>query len=146
MTDSLRINTGTKRLLVNDGPDYIEFNPDDVVFAEKFYNLVREFQTKQDEYSARAQDLDNQELDENGIPERVGESLALIREVCEFLCGKIDDLFGPETCRKVFGGAMTLNMFEQFFTGITPFIQRAREEKVSQYVRTKKSGDRKVMK
>jgi hypothetical protein len=31
---------------------------------------------------------------------------------------------------------MTLEMFEQFFSGVTPFVQTARSEKIAQYTTT----------
>jgi len=39
--DNLRIDTGIKKILINDGPEFIEFNPSDVIFAEKFYKLTK---------------------------------------------------------------------------------------------------------
>ena len=42
-------------------------------------------------------------------------------------------VFGAGTSEKAFGEAQTLNMFEQFFDGITPYIQGARGQKVSKY-------------
>lgn len=132
--DSIRIDTGEKRIAINDDPErVIVFNPQDISFAERFYQLLQDFEAKQVEYQARADELDNQELDEHGIPSRIDESLALLREVCEFLKGRIDHLFGEGTSRKAFGDAMTLGMFEQFFEGIVPFVQTARGNKVARY-------------
>lgn len=145
--DSIRIDTGVKRLLINDGPDVLEFNPTDVVFAEKFYAMIREFEEKQAEYQARAELAAADEgVDENGIPVNIEKSLALLREVCVFLRERIDFLFGPGTSQKLFGDAMTLDMFEQFFKAIAPHIQRARADKVSRYAKAEKRGGRKVMK
>ena len=141
--DSIRIDTGVKRIAINDDPTrVITFNPNDVAFAERFYSLIREFEDKQVEYETRSKELDahKDELDEHGLPVNVGEGLAFLREVCEFMCGRIDHLFGPGTSRIAFGDALTLEMFEQFFTGITPFIQSAREEKILRYTNQKQSG------
>lgn len=139
--DSIRIDTGEKRIAINDDPErVIIFNPEDIGFAERFYQLMQDFEAKQDEYQARADELDNQELDERGIPSRIGESLALLREVCEFLEERIDHLFGPGTSQKVFGDALTLDMFEQFFTGIIPYVQTARSGKVAKYAPGKRRG------
>ena len=139
--DSIRIDTGEKRIAINDDPErVIVFNPGDIGFAERFYQLLQDFEAKQVEYQARAEDLDNQALDERGIPSRIGESLALLREVCEFLKERIDHLFGAGTSAKVFGEAMTLDMFEQFFTGIVPFVQTARSGKVTKYAPGKRRG------
>jgi hypothetical protein len=63
--------------------------------------------------------------------------------VCEFLEDRIDHLFGAGTSRKAFGDAMTLDMFEQFFTGIIPFVQTARSSKVARYA---PGGKRRAMK
>lgn len=140
--DSIRIDVGVKRVAINDDPArVIEFNPNDLAFAERFYELLRDFQGKQEEYERRAKELDaHQETDEFGIPKNLREGLALLREVCEFMREKIDRLFGAGTSQKAFGGAMTLEMFDQFFTGITPFIQSAREEKMTRYLNSQMAG------
>jgi hypothetical protein len=143
VADSIHIDTGTKRILVNDDPArVIRFNPSDVVFAEKFYRLISDFQSKQQEYQARAKDLDARahEQDENGVPVTVGAGLAFLREVCEYLRQKIDDLFGAGTAQAAFEDAMTLEMFEDFFVGITPFIQKARADKTRRYLNDKHTG------
>lgn len=132
--DSLKIDTGEKRIAINDDPErVIVFNPQDIGFAERFYELLRDFEAKQAEYQARSELLDNDETDEHGLPVNIGESLSLMREVCEFLNSKIDYLFGEGASQKIFGGAMTLDMYAQFFTGITPFIQVARQGKTAKY-------------
>lgn len=140
--ESLRIDTGVKRVMINDDPNrVIVFNPSDVAFAERFYRLIGEFQDKQAEYQRRAEELEqNAVVNENGIPSNLAESLALLREACEFLRAKIDDLFGAGTSEKVFGDALSLDAFEQFFEGITPFVQTARSNKMTRYVSQKVSG------
>lgn len=140
--ESLRIDTGVKRVMINDDPNrVIVFNPSDVAFAERFYRLIGEFQDKQAEYQRRAEELEqNAVVNENGIPSNLAESLALLREACEFLRAKIDDLFGAGTSEKVFGDALSLDAFEQFFEGITPFVQTARSDKMTRYVSKKVSG------
>lgn len=140
--DSIKIDTGVKRISINDDPGrVIVFNPSDVAFAERFYRLIGEFQDKQAEYQRRAEELEqNAVVNENGIPSNLAESLALLREACEFLRAKIDDLFGAGTSEKVFGDALSLDAFEQFFEGITPFVQTARSDKMTRYVSQKVSG------
>jgi hypothetical protein len=132
--DSIRIDTGVKKILINDGPEFIEFNPGDVAFAEKFYSLISEFETKMVEYQARSDEIDaNKGVDTHDIPVNFESRIKLMRDVCEFVREKIDGLFGTGTSQKVFGNALTLDMFSQFFEGITPFIQKARTEKVEKY-------------
>lgn len=144
--DSIRIDSGIKRISINDDPErVIEFNPTDVSFVERFYELIRTLEEKQAEYLVRAEAIDMQgEFDEYGLPANVGEKLAFVREVCEFMYQQIDTLFGPGTSQKVFDGVLNLDGIGQFFEGITPFIQSARTERVAKYVSTGKK--KRVMK
>ena len=122
---SIKIDLGTIQLAVNDDPErIIEFNPQDIGFAERFYTLLSEFDVKSREFYERAEKIEKNDV-ENG--------LGLMREMCEYMREKIDQVFGEGTSQKAFGNAMTLNMFEQFFAGVTPYIQKARTEKVKQY-------------
>lgn len=134
--DSIRIESGVKRISINDDPErVIEFNPSDVTFAERFYKLIGGFETKQNDYQARAEALDAQpvDLDANGLPANVGEKLAFMREVCEYMYQQIDYLFGEGTSQKVFEGVLSLETIGQFFEGITPFIQASRSERIAKY-------------
>ncbi|WP_352400146.1 hypothetical protein [Anaerotignum sp.] len=132
----IKINTGTIRLEVDcDGvKDEISFNPNDVVFMENIYRLMGELQKKKEEYAEVERKLSsNQDTDENGIPVNMKERLSLILDICSYIKGQIDGIFGAGTSKKLFGNANTLDMFEQFFNGITPYIQSARESKLAQY-------------
>ena len=135
MVDTLRIDTGAVRLAINgDENRIIEFNPEDIVFVERFYSLIKEFEAKEVEFREKAEKLaENSELDEYGIPVNTGDNIKLVKELCEYLRTKIDHVFGAGTSAKVFESNQTLNMFEQFFTGITPFVQKARGQKLEKY-------------
>jgi hypothetical protein len=142
--DNIQIDTGVKKIHINSGPEFIEFNPSDVTFAEKFYRLVKDFNAKQVEYEERHNKInENAGVDANGVPVNLSDGLTLVRDFCEFTRGKIDELFGDGTSQKVFGDTLTLNMFQQFFQGITPFIKVAREAKIAPYT---KKGQRTAMK
>lgn len=133
--EELRIDTGGVKLKVNGDPTrVIVFNPTDISFAERFYGLLSEFEEKEKEYQQKVEALQkNTETDSLGIPKNFGPALVLLRETCGFLREKIDDVFGAGTSQAAFGDANTLDMFEQFFEGITPFVQKAREKQVSKY-------------
>lgn len=145
--NSLEISSGTIRIAINDDPErVIEFNPSDVLFAERFYSIYKEIETKQAEYLQRSKDLDKQagELDENGLPANIQNGIAFLREACEYMREKIDYLFGPGTSQKAFGDALSLDMITQFFDGMTPYVEKARNERLVKYKRTE--GKRRVMK
>lgn len=137
--DSIRIETGEKRVSINDDSSrVIVFNPSDVLFAERFYKLMGEFETKLGEYEERTRELEaSQELDENGLPVNAQERLDVLKETCVYVRERIDYLFGEGTAQTAFGDVANLDIFTQFFEGITPFIQNARAGKIAQYTAKK---------
>ncbi len=137
--DNLRIDSGLKRIMINDDPNrFIEFNPNDVLFAEKFYALIKVFEEQEVKFQERIEQIQkNEEKDAYGIPVNTQETLDFVVEVCNFLREQIDKVFGAGTSQTVFGETQSLEMFEQFFTGITPFIKSSRTEKVTKYTRKK---------
>lgn len=132
---NINIDDGVVRLTVNNDPNrVITFNPADVGFANRFYGLIEEFIAKQQEYHGRALALDKQNgKDKYGLPRNGKAGFALLLEICEYMRGVIDEVFGAGTSQAAFGNANTLTMFEQFFNGVTPFIEAARAPKLAKY-------------
>lgn len=135
MTDNIRIDSGIKRITINDDPNrVIEFNPEDVVFVERFYNLLSEFKSSEKDFLERAKQLDAEtEKDEFGAPVNAAERIQLMKDLCNWCKEKIDHLFGEGTSKTVFGDVNNIDMFIQFFEGITPFLESARNKKVNKY-------------
>lgn len=132
---NLNINTGEIRLTINDDENrVIAFNPNDLEFVNKFYGLIKEFEVKEKEYNEKKALLNQiKETDSFGIPINFNYHMELLKETGEFLKVKIDFVFGEGTSKAAFGNANTIDMFEQFFDGITPFIQKTRENKIKKY-------------
>jgi len=131
--------TGIKRISINDNPDnVIEFNPQDILFIERFYAVYREFQAKQVEFDVLSKELDDNKnvLAEDGLPVNFEAGLKFLKDTCIFVREKIDIVFGAGTSQKAFGDALSLEMIEQFFKGVTPFVWEARAEKVQKYSNT----------
>ena len=142
---NLKIDTGEIELSINnDASRVIRFNPTDINFAERFYALVGGFEAKLSDFQARTIELDKvTDEDGNGLPANLPDRLALMREACEYMREQIDSVFGLGTSETVFGKGMSLDMFGQFFDGITPFIKKSRTEKMTQYqtpVAAKRAG------
>lgn len=137
--DSLNISTGEKNIVINGDPlRVITFNPSDVLFAEKFYRMVGEFQTRLTEYQEQSKSLDaNTANDGNGLPVNMQERIDLMKQACNYVYEKIDSLFGVGTSEKVFQGALSMEAVIKFFQGITPYIQTARVDKVAKYTNKK---------
>lgn len=138
--ESLDLKTNSKKLAITrDGEQtgVLTFDPSDVVFAEKFYNLIAEFQAKGKEYEPRAMALDgNTATDANGLPVNFGERIALLREVCEYIRARIDHLFGIGTSQAAFGDVYDTELIVQFLEGLKPFFQSARAAKIEKYTST----------
>ena len=132
---SLQINTGEIRLAINDDPNrVIVLRPNDAIFAEKFYKMLGSFQEKFTEYQGRAGAVDSKtEADANDIPLNTGERIELLKEICQYAHGQIDELIGVGTSQIVFGDSLNIDAIVQFFEGIRPFVQTARAEKVAKY-------------
>lgn len=126
---------GVVQIAINDDPNQvISFVPDDVLFAERFYQLLNTLKIKEVDYKKRAEVLSkNNTVDEYGIPETAPERLALMHELCDFMRDEIDKLFGEGTSQKVFGEYLSLYMIEQFFKGLLPYVQISRQEKTRKY-------------
>lgn len=132
---SLQINTGEIKLAINDDPNrVIAFNPSNALFAERFYNLMGDFKSRLIEYRVRMDELEKHgDTDENGIVLNIQEHIDIVKEANNFMRAKIDDLFGVGTSQTVFGDALVMDAFTQFFEGILPFIQQARKDKINKY-------------
>lgn len=133
--DSLRIDTGVIRLSINDDESrVIEFNPEDVVFVEKFYRLIKSFEEKEVEYRTRSEEIEKETgLDSYGMPVNTTKRIELMNDLCDYMRGQIDGVFGDGTSQTVFGDTKTLNMFEQFYSGLMPFVNKARSKKMDKY-------------
>lgn len=148
--DSIHISTGEKRIAIErDGKQAgeIVFTPTDALFAEKFYHLLGEFDTKLDEYRKRSDAIDaSQKLDGYGLPINADERINLLKEACTYIRGKIDYVFGEGTSQAAFGDALSMDVFEQFFSGITPYIRQARTQLVAKYAVTPKPARKRAKK
>lgn len=133
--DSIQINTGIKRIAINDDEErMITFNPTDVRFAERFYALAHDLESKLTEYQQRHEALDQvTAVDDNGLPVNLDTRITFMREFCEYIYAQIDTLFGAGTSETVFEGALNPDAITQFFDGLTPFFQRARADKLKPY-------------
>jgi len=140
--DTIRVDAGLKRILINgDESKVLEFNPLDILFAERFYALIDKFEEKRKEFTARLDKLEEDKTeDEHGLPENLPDSFAIMKEMVGFLHSEIDILFKSGTAEMVFGEHDNLDMIQQFFDGLMPFIEKARTAKVKQYTKPAKKS------
>lgn len=131
---SLQIDLNTIKLLINQGPDYIEFNADDILFIEGFYNLIEQFQLKQIQYQNMMDKIDPEQTTPGGLPLSAGETIAAMKDICLFARAKIDEIFGMGSSQKLFGNSLAFAPIEQFFTGISPYIKARRSAHLQEFL------------
>lgn len=136
MTQSIKIDTGEVKVLINDDESrVITFNPNDIAFLEAFFDLLEDFEEKEKEFRNEERVLNaNKDVDSRGLPKNIKGKIGLNRKVCMYMREKIDSVFGEGTSLAAFGKANTMDMFPQFFDGITPFIKSARKDKTDKYL------------
>lgn len=124
--ESLKIRTGEIHLQIvddNDNPRGIfHFNPEDIGAAERFFEAQKTVADKQKEYSDKA---DLCETDE--------EKLALLHEIVDYLKNMIDTCFYEGASETLFGDNCSISMFDDFFTGITPYYESASQKRMAKY-------------
>ena len=127
--ESLQVRTGQISLQILDDlgneRGVFKFNPEDVAAAKRFFSIQDEFDMKSKEFNARVSELEN-----SGDTER---QIDLLNEIVEYLNSLIDECFGSGSSDLLFGGAKTLSMYYDFFTGITPYYQQASEKRMEKY-------------
>lgn len=129
--DSLRVDSGTKIIEVNDAGECISIPVGDASFFERFGRVIKSFEEKQGEYEKRAQELSEKYKDKPDDADAISDSIQLYLEVCRDTCAELDRLFGEGCCRKVFVGVDNPNieLIGDFLEKITPLLQKYAQER-----------------
>lgn len=157
---NINVDDGIRHIGVNDKGDYISLSINDVYLLDRFSSLIEWFDNKQkelrsygDEFTARhakeiaeidqkiaSDDFDEgDEMAHNGmIIEAIRKRTETYRECCE----KIDEVFGKDCCRKVFGEILPDEaLLADFFEQMTPIIAKMANER-GERLRVKYSRDK----
>ena len=131
----IRVNTGDKKIDVNDNGDYIVLDLSDSSFPDRFFSMVDRVQAHAAAAEARAKELEGRL--EPGSEEMLRAAASLYRELHEGVMAEVDALFGTDTCRKVFGDIVPgIELFDDFFTQLMPYFElfgRERAKRLSKY-------------
>lgn len=131
-------NDNVIKISVNDEDDLLVINLADRDFPNRFYQLIQHVEQNIAELEAKKDDIGTM-----GIREQIDADLAVHRTVME----DIDNLFGEETCKKVFGDIVPdISLILDFFDKLTPIIQKyskKRNDRIQQkYSANRKGGAR----
>ena len=124
--ESLQIRTGMLALNILDDNGEVRgvfnFNPQDVKIGQKVFDMIADFQVKQLEFDKKKADCSG--------PEDV---LKLLNEMIAYYKEEIDSTWGENSSKTLFGDANTITMFEDFFSGITPYYTRESKKRTAKY-------------
>ncbi|MCM1327258.1 MAG: hypothetical protein NC094_12155 [Bacteroidales bacterium] len=146
--DSLRVDSGIKKIEVNDNGEYIEIPISDTAFYEKFGALLKHFEQKQAEIEKQAAELEEKHKDKpDNDTDMIIDTVTLYSGLCKDICAELDRLFGAGCCKKVFVGIDTpsTELIGDFFEQITPLLQKyaqERNEKINLKYNRNRKGSR----
>lgn len=128
--DSLKINTGKVRLQIldEDGNQrgIFTFNPSDIESAKRIIEIQKNFEMKNVEFQKRI-----------NAAETMEEKITILDELVTYFEKIIDDCFGEGSSQVLFGNDKSVEMFYDFFDGITPYYEKASKERMAKYIQPK---------
>lgn len=144
--DSIRVDTGVKKIEVNDEGETISLNFADQSFPARYFAMVDEFKARQEAFEKEAAALDRayeeQQLSEY---ERSRQVAVFSLKVHEFFKDRVDGLFGEGTCRKVFGDIVpSVDLYVDFINQLAPYFEKyskERQKKLMQKYNPKRKGN-----
>ena len=124
----IRVNTGAKKIEVNDDGDCIVLNFSDSSFVDRFFAMYDRIRKRADEAVPQAKEIDAQY--QAGSEDHIRAGAALYRNLHEDIAGEIDGFFGPDTCKKVFGDIVPgIEHYDDFFQQLMPYFKEFGEER-----------------
>ena len=128
--DSLKICTGRVRLQIVDEAGnqrgIFSFNPSDIESAKRVIEIQKDFEMKNAEFQKRI-----------NAAETMEEKITILDELVTYFEKVIDDCFGEGSSQVLFGDDKSVDMFYDFFDGITPYYEKASKERMAKYIQPK---------
>lgn len=129
---TLSVNRNIKRIKVNEAGEFISLDFDDQGMIPRLLDLMEEFEKEADIHAERLADIG--EMPEETQDERNAKIVAaatLNLEVCSKMKTAVDDAFGDQVCRKVFGDIIpSVEAFAEFFAQLGAIVARFKVETI----------------
>jgi len=122
--NKLRVNTGKVVIEVNDQGETIELNFEDQEFPVKVAKLIENFEDKKAELETIYNTLDlSDDITAGVLDPKVVKFSEISLDAHKYFKEKIDNVFGKETCRKVFGDIVpSMEHISSFIEQLTPYF------------------------
>lgn len=125
--DKLRVDSGVKKIEVNDNGEYICIPIRDTSFYQRFAEIIKKFENKQEDVDRRYAELEEKHKNkpEDDI-DAISDSINLYSDLCKEICDDLDGLFGDGCCQKVFLGIKNpgIDLIWDFLDQITPLLNQ----------------------
>ena len=134
--DSIRVDTGIKKIEVNDEGETISLNFSDQSFPARYFAMIDEFETQQEIFQKEAEMLD-QEYEEKQLSdhERFRKVADFNLKVHEFFKDRVDGLFGD---------VPSMDLYVDFISQLAPYFEKygkERQKKLMQKYNPKRRGN-----
>lgn len=128
--DKITLQSGVKRIQVNENGDFITFDARDQGFTERFMNLLKDFTNKKAEYDAEIKELQSMPCDTE--EQQIARAIAALEFnsiVCNWMAEQINAVFQDDVKQKVFGDITpTGEAWAEFMYQLAPIVQTAKAE------------------
>lgn len=145
--EKIKINSGLKKIEVNDNGEYITVNLSDNTFFESFNNFMDWMDAKQEYIAEKEKALQEKYADQK--PGEINiklmtEESALYKEVCDEASAKLDGMFGAGCMKKVYPDVESprFDLIIEFLDEVSPLLKKFAAER-NQYINTKYNRNRK---
>ncbi len=128
--DKITLQSGIKRIQVNESGDCITFDARDQGFTERFMKLLKDFSDKKAEYDSKITNIQSMPCDtEEQQIAKAATALEFNSAVCSWMTEKINAVFLDDVKQKVFGDITpTGEAWAEFMYQLAPIVQKAKVE------------------
>lgn len=131
--DSIRLDSGVKKIEVNDFGEYITVNLSNNQFFDQFRLFVLWLDEAQKAIEEKAAQIEQKYADEPQDEvniHKVVDSMMLYKELSDEISSKLDGFFGTGCLRKVFPDVESpgMDLIYDFLDAVTPYLQKYAQE------------------
>lgn len=128
--DKITLQSGVKRIQVNESGDCITFDARDQGFTERFMKLLKDFSDKKAEYDSKIENIRSMPCDtEEQQIARATTALEFNSAVCSWMTENINAVFQDDVKQKVFGDITpTGEAWAEFMYQLAHIVQKAKVE------------------
>lgn len=132
--ESFRIDSGVKRIEVNDAGEYITIDLKNNDYFERFRQFLKWLDRKQEEVTRKAKELEEKHPrsgEERGDIDAIAAYMELQKETCDDISKQLDSLFGDGCMRKVFPDVSSpaIDLIWDFLEAVMPYLEKYAKER-----------------